>query len=260
MSSQLVLFSGGLDSTAILYSLVKNGYEVETLEIVNGPELYVFEEKAKMEARARDAIIEWIKAKFENAIITRTKVSGFGTASVDISNLRYAQPLAQVMRAISTIRPYHAGVWLGYQMEEWQGVPHKEVYDLWNAATKMYFVEDNVPLYMPFISIWDTTIPKPTVVGWPDDYGAKAVLFDSLPKDLLKLVWVCEAPIGEDACGRCCACKTIAAAAIRAYGVNGMRSKKHLHRFIPDIRPGRLLEDFEENSDPVLIEEVSNVQ
>lgn len=106
----IIVFSGGFDSTLVLYNLLNEGKDVITVEI----EVDVSYEKVNMEREARDRIINYLSSKFYDRQIKRNKITINSSKSV-IKSSGLAQPLFWVPSALLCTEAFSKNhIYFGY--------------------------------------------------------------------------------------------------------------------------------------------------
>lgn len=192
----LVLFSGGLDSTFLLYSL---------LDVVPVDILYVDGcqgvSKATAELKAREKIIRLLESRGDLRLSCTFKVRNQIIANHGnevIAEYRFAQVLPWIYGAISNYTREHSSVAISYVLGDDICGDLKDVRTAWDLISN-FTKQHPVPLAFPLRRIRKTDIYK------------------ILPEKLLKLVWVCENPneikrAGRGTvfkpCGKCVPCIT----------------------------------------------------
>jgi len=207
MSSErvpLLLFSGGLDSTAILQ---------QSLEVSDVDVLYVIGRQCPTKAIKEQKTVSKIINYF-NKLSNKFKVRN--TYIIDLKNLRivaeahkngvvtkYIQAIDWIFAALDVINPnLHSALYMGYCQQD-GFVELQNLIDAWTNLLKIrvygtdsYNVTNyigEVPLQCPFFNV-----PKLTRLMW-------------LNPPLRKMIWVCETPkkygAGYRACGKCKPCK-----------------------------------------------------
>lgn len=187
----LVLFTGGLDSTYLLYDRLTNHTDVDIF-YCNWDSLY---NKKHAETKAQASIIEYIKAISSFSIQNKYKFDL--DSKFPFQNFQYNQPLAFITSALSIVDlNRHSCVEMGYIREDdiVHDLPH--LLSAWNSLS-LLLKGEVVPLKFPLIRECKTDIYK------------------HLPKKLRKLTFSCEIPnekkIGRnkfiyEPCGDCPAC------------------------------------------------------
>jgi len=186
----LVLFSGGLDSTYLVYELLKHS----PVDVVycNADQ---HTNKIEAERIAREKII----AEFDT-LNTRFKVRNqYEADRFSLSQnpaVLFQQPPAWIFGALSVIDPRkHSSLEVGYVSGDCALTYRHEMTRAWNALNELCLSE-NLPLKMQ-------------LMRW-----TKQDILGMIPDELRKLVWICELPKADlvenapiQACGTCAACE-----------------------------------------------------
>lgn len=226
----LILFSGGLDSTYLLYQALRNG-PVDVL-YVPGPQGPIKEEA---ERRAREKIIKYLEAKSLHKVREQITAPPIDTCPTKDFFLR--QPLAWIVSALMMAEAEaHSEVQIGYILGDQALAFRQEMLQAWNglsAVTKM----NHVPLAFPLLR------------------KLKEQIYRELPGEVQDALWHCETPIvnwpngwptGEEQvkpgseyanaefepCGRCTACKA------------ARNTKESLHLIEVTVMPDPRVEDI----------------
>lgn len=184
MKRPLVLFSGGLDSTALLENILKTG-PCDTLYI-NGSQS---SEKAKKELAARKSIIEYLNANSMHKVIS-DYTPGY-SINLNSNGCRYSQPVSWLVGALGILnQDIHNGLYVGY------------VYDDGGFCRHIPTLE-NIWRDMQMVSKWD----KPVPLHYPLIDTNKVDILNRIDPELLTKIWVCETPTSEGkACLKCNPC------------------------------------------------------
>lgn len=178
----LVCWSGGCDSTLVLYNLVKNRRcdEIVRAVSITHPQIYA----AKESKTARANISKFLHAKGYGFLHSEIEVSNKGHVPVIKGN-----GIAQ------------GALWLSMS-----SLHLEEKEDLYFG----YIREDDIWHYRNwfFCAFFDlkTMMGKEGAVKIPLEWHTKTEVLKELPKDLLKLCWWCESPKKGKACGKCKPC------------------------------------------------------
>lgn len=204
----LMLFSGGLDSTWLLYNRVKEGHVVDVFYAKGGqPQL-----KQECEKQRRELIKAWIEKhapKDKPAQITEVPP---GQVEVQFGAVKYGawkQAIGWIVTALEVVdHTKHDCVEIGYVMGDEICQHFHDMQDAWNSLWKFSKAGDPVPLNFPL------------------RITSKYDILKQLPGELYKLTWVCELPEyvegGLQPCGRCHACITRAVEEHRFFLKQGM--------------------------------------
>lgn len=202
----LILFSGGNDSTFLLY---------ETLTNTDAHVLYVEgnqnSDKVRAELKAREAIKEWLNENTLHRVLSDTKYINSVYASditygnergTDVFNaVTLAQPVSWLMSALYHYNPViHSCVQLAYLCGD----------DIAASLTTLQYAWDHL-----CFSVKQQSVP----IQFPLKNYRKSYILENLPKELANLTWVCELPVPKEnsdskeqeliPCGRCIACTNL---------------------------------------------------
>ena len=194
----LVLLSGGLDSTYLLYSHMKKKESVDYIYICGGQG----KRKINCERETSDHIVRWLHANrgegethhCREANAGYNDLEGFSFA--DAKDVSWSQPIAWMLGAMMKAESArHSCVEIAYVMgdEALQLIESMET--AWNALWKICKQGEVVPLKFPL------------------RVTSKVRILEEMPGELYALTWVCETPNfthlkGSSPCGRCRACET----------------------------------------------------
>lgn len=204
----LMLFSGGLDSTWLLYNRVKEGHAVDTFYAKGGQSAL----KQDCEKPRRELIKTWIeKHAPEDKPAKITEVPP-GQVQVQFGAAKYkawSQAIGWIVTALEVVdHTKHDCVEIGYVMGDEICQHFHDMQDAWKSLWKFSKAGDPVPLNFPL------------------RITSKYDILKQLPRELYKLTWVCELPDyeGEELtpCGRCHACITRAVEEHRFFLKQGM--------------------------------------
>lgn len=184
----LLLFTGGLDSTYMLYRALQEG-PVDTLYIPG----VVGEDKEEAELQARNKILAWLKKHAPHPVRQQITAQPFPIYNNELLTL--SQPVAWIFATLKTVDPrIHSEVQLGYLITDQAATFHHEILNAWNNLNALAKHEP-VPMRFPLL-----TRQKPWV-------------HESLPEPLRKMTWTCEFPVKKTLtakrwmqCGRCLTC------------------------------------------------------
>jgi 7-cyano-7-deazaguanine synthase in queuosine biosynthesis len=189
----LLLFSGGLDSTTMLYAALQES-DVDVLFCDCGQHA----QKIQAERLARRNIIRWMneervvesgKERFH--VVHEFNYSGVNFASAP--SMRSTQSVPWLVAALYHCDPCcHSEVRIGYVMGDDALIYRHEIQEAWRNLC-LFSKTDAVPLEFPLL------------------HYRKEQLLKWLPADLLDLIWVCETPKWRGmeivACGHCKPCE-----------------------------------------------------
>jgi 7-cyano-7-deazaguanine synthase in queuosine biosynthesis len=184
----LLLFTGGLDSTYMLYRALQDG-PVDTLYIpgVVGPD------KEDAEHAARTRILSWLHKNAPHPVRQNITTEPFPLG--DHRLLTLVQPVAWLFATLKVVDPrLHSEVQLGYVITDQAATFHHEILGAWNNLNTLSKHEP-VPMRFPLLT------------------RQKTWIHESLPEPLRKLTWTCEFPMKKrptakrwTPCGRCLTC------------------------------------------------------
>ena len=186
----LILFSGGLDSTALLYKQLQNG-PCDVMYADGGQH----PGKIASELVAREKIINYLNATCPHKVQQDFRAPHISFAQSPGN--RYSQPAAWLFAALSVIDgTRHSELRVGY------------VYDDGGFCRWLPNIE-NAWRELQRFSRWHDPIP----VVWPLIDWEKYQLLDVIDPELVNMIWVCEQPKHENdnkfsQCGSCRPCKT----------------------------------------------------
>ena len=194
----LVLFSGGLDSTFLLYDHLKKERSVEYTYIEGGQCKY----KIGAEKETRNRIHRWLMNSIPegaNYLIRECSPGNYEMRDFSFGGARdvsWSQPIAWIIGAMMKADPErHSCVEVAYVIgdEALQLIESMEA--AWNALWKICKQGEVVPLKFPLRVM------------------SKTKILEQMPGELYALTWVCETPEfnhldGSTPCGRCRACET----------------------------------------------------
>ncbi len=189
----LILFSGGLDSTFLLYHTLQSG-PCDVLYADGGQSSIKFER----ELQARKEIIAYcneicpFKVQQEHMAPNR-HVFACG------ADVRYSQPMAWISAALCCIDAHrHSELLIGYVCDDGgfaRWLP--DVRQVWESAQRFTKVHGVVPVDWPLIDL------------------RKVDILDRIDTELATKIWVCEMPKKNSetgvikACGKCNPCRTL---------------------------------------------------
>lgn len=190
----LLLFSGGLDSTVMLSHALKAG-DVEVLYVKGHQDPY----KAKLELEARKKIIQLLEKRTGNKVIRDYHVratsyiepyQGEDGKIVNYYNKSFAQVPDWIYGALHVADGQrHDGLYIGY------------------LKSDVIFPELN-KLVMAWNGLNGLASAYPVAVSFPYGSFTKEDMLKMIDRELYQLVWYCETPANDKACGCCRPCKT----------------------------------------------------
>lgn len=187
MKRYLVAWSGGLDSTYLVYKLLKEGHSVTAvyIKIINN------EGKTKMEELAIEKMKE---------IFTRMAREREWKFSIEHSSAQVGHNNACNYR-IKQFPIFCYGL---------LGCVNENI----DEVAMAYVMNDDAMSYMDeFRAIWDSYTPllqKAVPLVFPLSKHNKYEIYNDLPTEFKEHIWVCENPINNKPCGECCPCKRAA--------------------------------------------------
>ena len=177
MSYDLVMFSGGIDSTYVAYDFLVNNPQKQLL--IHHIKLQNRENRAYVEGIACKRIIEYFKQNNLNNFF-------YSESSFDYGDIKYLiydiEIVAFKIYLLLRHRYFNIqNIWLPFYMNKSRGRYNKffKIVGLCNRQVNFLY------------PIKDMT---------------KCEVMDKLPKDLLELTWYCRRPIQNKPCGSCATC------------------------------------------------------
>ena len=196
MKKHLVLFSGGLDSTFLLYKLLKDGHDVTTFYV----DIQNNSEKVQVELLQRSLILEKLENEFPGKTNDLGVVMSIDVKRIDRDNIPLPQPNVWTLAAAMCCPKGIDEISIGYVMHD-------------SALSYLTEIKRLFTSYSAFLRT--TKFPKLT---FPIIKYAKQEILKLLPNEYVKLVTFCENPkldIDKDgnmknfkSCGHCDACET----------------------------------------------------
>lgn len=215
-----LLWSGGIQSTALLYANLKLGHRVTTLEYTEAVDpnreqsfLDSVNVKIKREIRARSKIAEGLRGEFPKAVWSRVPTPW--PVLTNLHNVRFwLQPATHLYNA--AMRLCHEDVvQLGYVpgdsvCETFGSNPKPNLdylYQIWDAYLRTTRSHDHpVPIRVPFLDPED----HPEIVGIVGN--TKTEFINRLPDYILDNFYCCESVEDHPEtrwCGKCVPCETM---------------------------------------------------
>lgn len=188
----LTLFSGGVDSTYILYQHMISFRSVDVMYIDGGQG----PAKVACEKKARQEILEWLRS---NSTAWNVCERDDPLSKVNFSRMSSAtwrQLVPWMIGALEIVDPdKHSCVEVGYLCGDSNAQVFDKIIETWNLLWAICRREEVVPLKFPLRLHYKATVMR------------------ELPEELYALTWVCELPaIGENntmvQCGECPSCET----------------------------------------------------
>lgn len=215
-----LMWSGGLDSTALLYANLKLGHRVTTLEYTEAVDptheqsfLDLVNVKIKREIQARSKIAEGLKEEFPKSLWTREFVPY--PILTNLPNVRFwLQPATHLYNAAIRLG-YEDVVQLGYVpgdsvCETFNGNPKPgmdylhQIWDAYQRTTR--YPQHRVPLQTPFLNPHE----YPEIVDLVGN--TKTEFINRLPDYILDNFYCCESVEKHPDtrwCGSCMPCQTL---------------------------------------------------
>lgn len=191
LKGPLILFSGGLDSTYLVYETLKTS-NVHLVYVVGN----VYTEKMKLELEAREKIKKWFtdNPHSEFKIVSDTVLHfEVGDHSQMFNGTRLPQPAMWLFPALYYYKAgMHTSVQIGYVKDD-NALPYLvDLKSAWNSLTNVV-KRDFIPLIFPITEV------------------DKSYSYSILPKELRSLLWVCDRPLIDGnrktiECGTCTPC------------------------------------------------------
>ena len=202
MAKYLVAWSGGLDSTYLIFHLLQQGHSVEAVYV----ELKNNEYKVKCELKAIEKITELLT----EICISRKwdfRYKGIATKidAVYCTNLSFKQYPMWLLGLLSAVQDYTDYVAIGYVMND-----------------------DAISYLCDFKNIWDSYKPivhKHVDLVFPLSKHKKIEMYYDIPYNIRELLWVCEQPAVDKPCGDCDPCKR----AMREYNPGNIKAPVKTH-------------------------------
>lgn len=177
----LVSWSGGLDSTYLIYYLLNQGHHVDAIYTTLGNN----KNKTAYEKRA----IEQLLSYFEGRDFTYTE-DNYSVLLKGYNVLFFQQPLIWINALVYNLKETTTNVALGYIMGDDIISYIPDLHDLWNNVCKFLQYDIKQPeLEFPLIR-------------YP-----KEIIFHELPDYLKEHVVWCKHPVDNKHCGKCKPCK-----------------------------------------------------
>lgn len=215
----LLLWSGGLDSTWMLWQAVQKG-DVDYVT-VNGGQC---RNKRVSEEYARIRALKWMRARTSNTI--REIKCHVELRLAEMPALTWSQTVPWLVGALSVIDPKrHSSLEIGYVMGDEVGCILDTLKSAWDGLWKVSKQGDTVSLNFPLTMI------------------SKRRILENIPRGLYDCIWYCELPQQHDdprvlmrvPCDGCAACITHKTELYRFELCH--RTGRELGRYDPDILP-----------------------
>lgn len=188
----LMLWSGGLDSTWMLWQALQKG-DVDFVTVDGGQ----CRNKQRSERHARSRAMRWMHARTKYR--AREIESQVKLHLAEMPALTWSQPVPWLIGALSVIDPKrHSSLEVGYVMGDEVNAVFEALKRTWEGLQQISKHGDTVPLNFP--------------LGWT----SKRRILENIPKGLYDCIWYCELPKKHDdprvllrvPCERCVACIT----------------------------------------------------
>lgn len=198
----LVLFSGGLDSTYLMYKHAKEGRQTHHMYLTGGQTA----RKIECESEAREKILKYFYEHYPKACFSEHRGSNEGyPVTLNFANgygVSWSQSIAWLICALGAVNPdRHSSVQVSYVLGDQALQLIETMQTAWKALWTMAKLGELVPLEFPL------------------KHTTKYNIMQEMPRELYKLTWVCETPRGLDGerqpCGTCYGCETRALEEIR---------------------------------------------
>lgn len=184
----LILFSGGLDSTALVYRRLQEG-PCDVMYADGGQSVF----KIQAELKARRKIIEYLNTVCPYKVRQDYRIDQH-VSLASSPDLRYSQPAAWLFIALMIADPSkHSSVQVGYVYDDGgfcRWLPNIE--RAWVELQSFSRWGGPIPLEFPLIDI------------------PKVQLLAAIDPELINMIWVCEQPKYDEPtkqCGKCGPCR-----------------------------------------------------
>lgn len=178
----LLLWSGGLDSTALMLRYLQAGWAVDALPVVF-KNSYA---KNEREQTARDGMFKEYFSKYDVTVLSSPEVS-----FPEIGNIPFTQLTVWVNAAIMSLRiGHHDEVAISYVMNDDAISFLADIQALWKA-------------HKPFFAYAGVLPP----LKFPLSKARKQDLYSEMPPTIFQHVTWCESAFGADFCGLCGPCR-----------------------------------------------------
>lgn len=179
----LVLWSGGLDSTFLMWHLLQTS-DVDYTYIVGGQRLA----KQDREDQARKAALKYFH---EHAPFKANYVDPKVEANIsNMGQLTWSQPALWLIGALGAVdHTQHSSVQAAYVLGDEILAMQEFLQQTWYGLQGLS-KQGMVPLYLPLRMM------------------SKYYILNMIPKALYDCVWYCETPDDDEPCGRCMSCIT----------------------------------------------------
>lgn len=219
----LIVFSGGMDSSLMLWHALKQG-DVHTCYFKGSQH----PEKAELELIARQKVIEYFTKLTGNKVISDTIVD-FQEIEIETKSLYSTDSQTNY---VPNRTWGQAHLWLFGLLYVSDGNKHSKVCigNLIDDDITMHFENmmktwEHVQKFTKFISI---------PLEFPLQHWNKEQVISNLPRDIISSLWVCEMPVVGDethirkACGDCMACRTLLKSMWMWEHLNGRNFRKYV--------------------------------
>lgn len=200
----LLLFSGGVDSTARLLALVRDNQHTDVVAI----DAQVAERKCDLETKARANILSFLRSRYLNCKVMSYGRYGWGVASPPIElrgmigqNFQFRQVLPWITGALMAVTDNTAHVEVAYVRGDDVSAYLPAVAEAFRLLS-MVIVGREVRLYFPL-----ALNSKGSLYTYLHGEPLYAPIKGRRQQTLLDLTWVCELPTQDNApCGTCVPC------------------------------------------------------
>lgn len=166
----LMLWSGGLDSTWMLWQALQKG-DVDYVTVDGGQ----CRHKRRAEAHARSRALKWMRARTQFSV--RELACHVKLHLAEMPALTWSQTVPWLVGALSVVDPKkHSSLEIGYVMGDEVSCVHDTLKRTWEGLQQVSKHGDPVPLNFPLT--WVT----------------KRRILEAIPKGLYDCIWYCELP------------------------------------------------------------------
>lgn len=202
----LVLFSGGLDSTYLLYYTLLHKRQSANVIYLDGGQGGTKSSIEKQQRQKILTLLEGLLAEQDLGVTVQdvthrnpfTSGSNFAQSDRCKGKGGLPQAAAWIAETLKLVGK-ETHVLIGYVPGDDAAFFWRDIKAAWDAMAVLLFRHDPIPLEAPLLDSW----------------VRKRQMFDALPEAILREIWICELPIdlnwdGETAlhhCGKCSACE-----------------------------------------------------
>ena len=180
----LLMFSGGIDSTWVLWDRCRRGVPTRVHHVV----LDDWEGRANVEKRAARTIIAKLETDYGDELIEYTE------SATDFGDLKWA--------------PYNFYLWAYWAGAILNNPKNKHLVKVvvpHHADTQAFSMEQADKTYRQVSALFGRSI----FTEYPLRDKHKAEIVASLPAELLALTWFCRRPVRGEPCGDCVTCRRV---------------------------------------------------